>query len=583
MNAFIKKAAGVAITASMVAASFAPIAVPLAHAASSIHIDTLPPIGCQLLSTQISISGTATADAPPGQLQQYEVDIDWGDGNHSTALAAGSFGSGQGSMTLPFSGSHTYTTQGSFPVVATIYHQSLSGNDNISTEGSTFTVCITPAPTTGTLHVKKLVINDNGGSSATSSFSFAVNGAATTTFEADGQNDLVLPAPATYSVTEASASGYTATYLDCTGINLVAGGEVTCTITNNDIAQVPGNTPPTATPHSITADHDTATSSQVTGSDNETASNLLTFGTTSNPFFGTLVFASNGAFTYTPNLNYTGADSFIFEANDGTASSSPATVSITVAATTSTPVVTTQCNDGIDNDGDGNIDLGDAGCDDAADNDETNSSGGSSHHHGGSSSSNTGGEVLGAQTSPECSEYLLAYIKAGADNDSVEVAKLQAFLNNFEANTLDINGSYDQATESAVRAFQLKYAADVLAPWGLNGSTGYVYYTTRKEVNTIFCKFEKEFPLSQEQLDEIAYVRAIQPTLHAQASSGAAGMTLGAQTQTSLGGNAAQGTVLATTTAKTTTKATTKATTSTSTSATGGSWWTNFINWLFGK
>ncbi len=114
-----------------------------AKAASSISITGQPPVGCQLSTAPITINGFATADAPPGQLQQYAVDIAWGDGTHTTALAPGAFGSGGGtSPSVPFSGTHTYTTSGNFSIVATIYHQSITGNDNVSTEANSFTVCI---------------------------------------------------------------------------------------------------------------------------------------------------------------------------------------------------------------------------------------------------------------------------------------------------------------------------------------------------------------------------------------------------------------------------------------------------------
>jgi hypothetical protein len=39
---------------------------------------------------------------------------------------------------------------------------------------------------------------------------------------------------------------------------------------------------------------------------------------------------ANGSFTYTPNAGFSGADSFTYEANDGTVDSAAATVSITV-------------------------------------------------------------------------------------------------------------------------------------------------------------------------------------------------------------------------------------------------------------
>ncbi len=46
---------------------------------------------------------------------------------------------------------------------------------------------------------------------------------------------------------------------------------------------------------------------------------------------------ANGSFTYTPAANYNGADSFTYKANDGTADSNVATVSITIAAVNDAP------------------------------------------------------------------------------------------------------------------------------------------------------------------------------------------------------------------------------------------------------
>ncbi len=50
----------------------------------------------------------------------------------------------------------------------------------------------------------------------------------------------------------------------------------------------------------------------------------------SGPMHGSLVLNANGSFTYTPNANYFGTDSFTYQANDGLASSNIATVSLTV-------------------------------------------------------------------------------------------------------------------------------------------------------------------------------------------------------------------------------------------------------------
>ena len=48
------------------------------------------------------------------------------------------------------------------------------------------------------------------------------------------------------------------------------------------------------------------------------------------PAHGTLTLNTNGGFTYTPNANYNGPDSFTYRATDGSSNSNPATVSIGV-------------------------------------------------------------------------------------------------------------------------------------------------------------------------------------------------------------------------------------------------------------
>src|SRR5205085_998216 len=52
---------------------------------------------------------------------------------------------------------------------------------------------------------------------------------------------------------------------------------------------------------------------------------------------GALTLNPNGSFSYTPAANYNGPDSFTYKANDGTADSNIATVSITVNAVNNAP------------------------------------------------------------------------------------------------------------------------------------------------------------------------------------------------------------------------------------------------------
>ena len=108
---------------------------------------------------------------------------------------------------------------------------------------------------------------------------------------------------------------------------------------------------------------------------------------------------------------------------------------------------------------------------------------------GGTSGGSSGGQVLGAFVAPPaaCPLYLLEYIRLGRNNNPVEVRKLQAFLDVFEGERLAITGVYTQADFDAVSRFQAKYLRDVLSPWGINGSTGYVFITTTFAINNIYC------------------------------------------------------------------------------------------------
>jgi len=98
--------------------------------------------------------------------------------------------------------------------------------------------------------------------------------------------------------------------------------------------------------------------------------------------------------------------------------------------------------------------------------------------------------------------YLKDYLRIGDNNDPAEVIKLQKFLKDYEGfSSLKVTGVFDQATFDAVSAFQEKYRDEVLTPWGINNTTGYVYYTTQKKINELYCK--KAFPLNQNQVTEI--------------------------------------------------------------------------------
>ncbi|MEN9613786.1 MAG: hypothetical protein RLZZ347_93 [Candidatus Parcubacteria bacterium] len=97
-----------------------------------------------------------------------------------------------------------------------------------------------------------------------------------------------------------------------------------------------------------------------------------------------------------------------------------------------------------------------------------------------------GGAPQPVATGASCS-YLTDYLRSDFDNNPTEVAKLQAFLKDTEKMDVSLTNVFDKQTEDAVKAFQVKYSADILTPWGVTEPTGYVYITTLKKINDIHC------------------------------------------------------------------------------------------------
>ncbi len=91
-------------------------------------------------------------------------------------------------------------------------------------------------------------------------------------------------------------------------------------------------------------------------------------------------------------------------------------------------------------------------------------------------------------------------------NKKDQVTRLQNFLNDREGAKLTVSGSFDQATEDAVKAFQKKYISTVMAPWGATRGSGIVHITTTKKINEIAC----DIPLSlnNSELSEIVRYKA---------------------------------------------------------------------------
>ena len=151
------------------------------------------------------------------------------------------------------------------------------------------------------------------------------------------------PAHGTVSITTAGSATYTpaANYHGPDSFTFtVSDGTVTSPAATVSITVTPVNDAPMATPQNVTTPEDTAKVVTLAGTDADIDDDL-TFAIGVQPAHGTLDLVGDEA-TYTPSANYHGPDSFTFTLSDGTVTSSPATVSITVTAVNDAPVATAQ-------------------------------------------------------------------------------------------------------------------------------------------------------------------------------------------------------------------------------------------------
>jgi VCBS repeat-containing protein len=76
----------------------------------------------------------------------------------------------------------------------------------------------------------------------------------------------------------------------------------------------------------------------VLANDTDADGDPLTATVMTQPQNGTLTLNADGSFNYTPTPGYSGSDSFVYQASDGTISSNPTTVTLTINAVNHAPV-----------------------------------------------------------------------------------------------------------------------------------------------------------------------------------------------------------------------------------------------------
>src|SRR5690606_12930329 len=103
----------------------------------------------------------------------------------------------------------------------------------------------------------------------------------------------------------------------------------------------PVNDAPVAVDDAVTTDEDVPlviSVQDILGNDTDADGDSLMAELVSGPEHGTLTQNADGSFTYTPDADYNGTDSFTYKAADSTSDSNAATVSITVNPVNDAPV-----------------------------------------------------------------------------------------------------------------------------------------------------------------------------------------------------------------------------------------------------
>jgi len=133
----------------------------------------------------------------------------------------------------------------------------------------------------------------------------------------------------TWTPTHDQSGSYTVTFSVTDNNNPAVEGTLSITVNNV-------NRTPTAQNDSYEASQNdtlTVTTPGLLSNDSDPDNDPLTTIKASDPDNGELTFNTNGSFTYSPNTDFTGTDTFAYTANDGTTDSDPATVTITVTST----------------------------------------------------------------------------------------------------------------------------------------------------------------------------------------------------------------------------------------------------------
>jgi VCBS repeat-containing protein len=275
--------------------------------------------------------------AAPGVLSN-DTDVD---GNPLTAVIG--TGPSSGTLTLNPNGSFTYTPNANFNGTDSFTYRANDGTTN--SNAATVTITVNPVNDAPVAKNDTYTVNEDG------VLNIAAPGVLANDTDVDGNpltavigtgpssGTLTLNPNGSFTYTPNANFNGTDSFTYRANDGTTSSSAATVTITVN-----PVNDAPVANSDTYTVSENGTLSIAAPGvlaNDTDVDGNPLTAVIGTGPSSGSLTLNANGSFTYTPNANFIGTDSFTYRANDGTANSNIATVTLTVIAASNTPPVAT--------------------------------------------------------------------------------------------------------------------------------------------------------------------------------------------------------------------------------------------------
>ena len=288
--------------------------------------------------TAVTGSVTANDNDPDGDVLQY-------------SLVGVQGGAANGTVTIDANGNYSYTPNADFNGTDTFTYEVTDQEGGTTQANVVITVnAVNDAPVVDTEITDQTSLDAQSGISLDISTNFSDIDVDTLTFTATGLPDgLSISANGVITGTiDNSASQFgSAPNLGAHTVTITAQDPSGETVNDTFTWQV-NNPAPTAGNDSKTTDEDTAVTGSVTANDNDPDGDVLQYslvGVQGGAANGTVTIDANGNYSYTPNADFNGTDTFTYEVTDQEGGTTQANVVITVNAVNDAPVVDTEITD----------------------------------------------------------------------------------------------------------------------------------------------------------------------------------------------------------------------------------------------